>query len=112
MTLRIVSVIPLKTFRESIFLFPDAEANDCIVDSHSLCTTEFIGSRTAYEWLCDALDVYKPQQSEYGRLNLEGTVMSKRKLLKLVKNNHVSGWDDPRYVIYFALDHPDPVLTW
>lgn len=64
--------------------------------SHSLCTTEFIGARTAYEWLCDALDVYKPQQSEYGRLNLEGTVMSKRKLLRLVKEGHVSGWDDPR----------------
>lgn len=63
---------------------------------HSLCTTEFIGARTAYEWLCDALDVYKPRQSEYGRLNLEGTVMSKRKLLKLVKDGHVSDWDDPR----------------
>lgn len=64
--------------------------------SHSLCTTEFIGARTAYEWLCDALEVYKPRQSEYGRLTLEGAITSKRKLLKLVTEKHVSGWDDPR----------------
>lgn len=64
--------------------------------SHSLCTTEFIGARTAYEWLCDALKVYKPRQSEYGRLSLEGAITSKRKLLRLVKEGHVSGWDDPR----------------
>lgn len=63
---------------------------------HSLCTTEFIGARTAYEWLCDALEVYKPRQSEYGRLTLEGAITSKRKLLKLVKEGHVDGWDDPR----------------
>lgn len=67
--------------------------NEC---RHSLCTTEFIGARTAYEWLCDALEVYKPRQSEYGRLTLEGAITSKRKLLKLVKEEHVNGWDDPR----------------
>lgn len=66
---------------------------------HSLCTTEFIGARTAYEWLCDALEVYKPRQSEYGRLTLEGAITSKRKLLKLVTEKHVSGWDDPRYAL-------------
>lgn len=66
------------------------------VNRHSLCTTEFIGARTAYEWLCDALEVYKPRQSEYGRLTLEGAITSKRKLLKLVKEEHVNGWDDPR----------------
>lgn len=63
---------------------------------HSLCTTEFIGARTSYEWLCDALEVYRPQQSEFGRLSLEGTITSKRKLLKLVTGGYVSGWDDPR----------------
>ena len=68
-------------------------------DRHSLCTTEFIGARTAYDWLCDSLEVYRPQQSEYGRLNLEGTVMSKRKLLRLVKEGLVNGWDDPRYAL-------------
>ncbi|KAG8704127.1 hypothetical protein FRC09_003748, partial [Ceratobasidium sp. 395] len=56
--------------------------------SHSLCTTEFILSRVSYEWLCDAVEVYKPRQSEYGRLNLQGTIMSKRKLLKLVTNGY------------------------
>jgi hypothetical protein len=70
---------------------------------HSLCTTEFIGARTAYEWLCDALEVYKPRQSEYGRLTLEGAITSKRKLLKLVTEKHVSGWDDPRYALSFPL---------
>jgi len=72
-------------------------------DRHSLCTTEFIGSRQSYDWLCDALEVYKPRQSEYGRLNLEGTVMSKRKILALVDEKFVSGWDDPRLYTLIAL---------
>lgn len=63
---------------------------------HSLCTTEFITARESYDWLCDALEVYKPRQSEYGRLNLTGTIMSKRKIAKLVNEKHVRGWDDPR----------------
>ena len=80
----------------------------CLVDSfenisHSLCTTEFILSRVSYEWLCDALEVYKPRQSEYGRLNINGTVMSKRKILKLVNEGHVRGWDDPRLYTLIAL---------
>lgn len=70
---------------------------------HSLCTTEFIQSRVSYEWLCNALDVYCPRQSEYGRLNIEGTVMSKRKLKKLVDEGHVLGWDDPRLYTLIAL---------
>lgn len=70
---------------------------------HSLCTTEFIASRESYEWLCDALEVYKPRQSEYGRLNLTGTIMSKRKILKLVKEKHVLDWDDPRLYTLIAL---------
>lgn len=70
---------------------------------HSLCTTEFVASRQSYEWLCDALEIYKPRQSEYGRLNLDGTVMSKRKLLELVTEGHVQGWDDPRLYTLIAL---------
>lgn len=70
---------------------------------HSLCTTEFIASRQSYDWLCDALEVYKPRQSEYGRLSLEGTITSKRKLLALVEEGFVSGWDDPRLYTLIAL---------
>ena len=68
-----------------------------------MCTVEFIASRESYEWLCDALEVYKPRQSEYGRLNLTGTIMSKRKILKLVKEKHVLDWDDPRLYTLIAL---------
>ena len=74
-----------------------------VVCSHSLCTVEFIASRQSYEWLCDAVGVYKPRQSEYGRLALEGTITSKRKLLALVKEGHVLGWDDPRLYTLIAL---------
>jgi len=70
---------------------------------HSLCTVEFIASRESYDWLCDALEVYKPRQSEYGRLNVTGTIMSKRKILKLVKQGHVRDWDDPRLYTLIAL---------
>lgn len=70
---------------------------------HSLCTTEFIAARQSYDWLCDALEVYKPRQSEYGRLNITGTVMSKRKILKLVKDGYVHDWDDPRLFTLIAL---------
>ena len=64
---------------------------------------EFVLSRVSYEWLCDALEVYKPRQSEYGRLNVTGTIMSKRKILSLVKEGYVRGWDDPRLYTLIAL---------
>ncbi len=64
--------------------------------THSICTLEFENHRPLYDWFLDALDIYHPQQIEFARLNLTYTVMSKRKLLELVKDNHVSGWDDPR----------------
>lgn len=60
-------------------------------------------SRESYDWLCDALEVYKPRQSEFGRLNVTGTVMSKRKILKMVKEGYVRGWDDPRLYTLIAL---------
>ena len=64
-------------------IYPTYDFTHCLVDSfenitHSLCTTEFVLSRESYEWLCDALHVYRPAQREYGRLNLTGTIMSKR----------------------------------
>ncbi|KAF8639647.1 hypothetical protein AX17_000912 [Amanita inopinata Kibby_2008] len=89
-------------------IYPTYDFTHCLVDSfenisHSLCTTEFIASRQSYEWLCDSLEVYKPRQSEYGRLNLEGTIMSKRKILALVEEGYVTGWDDPRLYTLIAL---------
>ncbi|MCK5056663.1 MAG: glutamine--tRNA ligase/YqeY domain fusion protein [Candidatus Aminicenantes bacterium] len=64
--------------------------------THSICTLEFEDHRPLYDWFLDQLEVYHPQQIEFARLNLNYTVMSKRKLKELVDNKHVSGWDDPR----------------
>ena len=65
--------------------------------THSLCTLEFEIHRPFYDWLLETLDYpHRPRQIEFSRLNLNYTVMSKRKLLQLVKENHVNGWDDPR----------------
>ncbi len=64
--------------------------------THSLCTLEFEDHRPLYDWFLDALGIYHPQQIEFARLNLSYTVLSKRKLLQLVNEGHVSGWDDPR----------------
>ena len=64
--------------------------------THSICTLEFEDHRPLYDWFLEQLGVYHPQQIEFARLNLNYTVMSKRKLKVLVDDNHVSGWDDPR----------------
>ena len=64
--------------------------------THSLCTLEFEHHRPLYDWFCDALGIYKPQQIEFARLNVEYMLTSKRKLLLLVEGGHVEGWDDPR----------------
>jgi glutaminyl-tRNA synthetase len=64
--------------------------------THSLCTLEFEHHRPLYDWFCDALGIYKPQQIEFARLNIEYLLTSKRKLLQLVERGHVEGWDDPR----------------
>ncbi|MHC4242417.1 MAG: glutamine--tRNA ligase/YqeY domain fusion protein [Planctomycetota bacterium] len=64
--------------------------------THSICTLEFENHRPLYDWFLDELGAYHPQQIEFARLNLTYTVMSKRKLLQLVQENYVSGWDDPR----------------
>lgn len=64
--------------------------------THSICTLEFEVHRPLYEWFIKELGIYAPQQIEFARLNLTYTVMSKRKLLQLVQDKHVQGWDDPR----------------
>ena len=64
--------------------------------THSLCTLEFENHRPLYDWYCENLGIYHPRQIEFARLNLTNTVMSKRKLLQLVQEGLVSGWDDPR----------------
>lgn len=82
-------------------IYPTYDFTHCLCDSfehitHSLCTTEFIQSRVSYEWLNKSLGVYEPMQREYGRLSITGTVLSKRKIMKLVAEKYVRGWDDPR----------------
>ncbi|MEN9570414.1 MAG: hypothetical protein RL172_1645 [Bacteroidota bacterium] len=64
--------------------------------THSICTLEFIPHRELYEWLIDKLQIFPSRQYEFARLNMTYTVMSKRKLLQLVTEGHVNGWDDPR----------------
>ena len=64
--------------------------------THSICTLEFDIHRPLYDWFIEKLDIFPSHQYEFARLNINYTVMSKRKLLQLVKENHVSGWDDPR----------------
>ncbi|GAB7025797.1 glutamine--tRNA ligase/YqeY domain fusion protein [Geotalea toluenoxydans] len=64
--------------------------------THSVCTLEFADHRPLYEWFLERLGIYQPHQYEFARLNLTYTVMSKRKLLQLVQDGDVSGWDDPR----------------
>ena len=82
-------------------IYPTYDFTHCLCDSfekitHSLCTTEFIQSRVSYEWLNKTLGVYEPMQREYGRLSITGTLLSKRKINKLVIDGIVRGWDDPR----------------
>ena len=64
--------------------------------THSLCSQEFEDHRPLYNWYLDELEIYHPQQIEFARRNLSYTIMSKRKLIQLVEEGHVNGWDDPR----------------
>lgn len=64
--------------------------------THSICTLEFVPHRELYDWLIEKLEIYPSHQYEFARRNLSYTVMSKRKLLQLVNEKHVNGWDDPR----------------
>ncbi|KAL6007508.1 Glutamine--tRNA ligase, cytoplasmic [Asimina triloba] len=89
-------------------IYPSYDYAHCIVDSlenitHSLCTLEFETRRASYYWLLEALDLYKPYVWEYSRLNITNTVMSKRKLNRLVTEKWVDGWDDPRLMTLAGL---------
>ncbi|KKL73682.1 hypothetical protein LCGC14_2072460, partial [marine sediment metagenome] len=64
--------------------------------THSICTLEFENHRPLYDWFLDALEVYHPRQIEFARLDLSYTMLSKRRLISLVTDGHVNGWDDPR----------------
>ena len=64
--------------------------------THSICTLEFEGHRPLYDWFLDKLNIYRPQQVEFARLNMTHTIMSKRRLIQLVSEGYVNGWDDPR----------------
>jgi glutaminyl-tRNA synthetase len=71
--------------------------------THSICTLEFENNRPLYEWFLEQLGIYQPQQIEFARGNVSHTVMSKRKLLRLVREGYVNGWDDPRMPTLSAL---------
>lgn len=82
-------------------IYPMYDFTHCLSDSlegitHSICTLEFENNRRLYDWVLDELEVYHPQQIEFARLNLTYTVLSKRKLIQLVEEGHVTGWNDPR----------------
>ncbi|HIE39548.1 MAG TPA: glutamine--tRNA ligase/YqeY domain fusion protein [Anaerolineales bacterium] len=82
-------------------IYPMYDFAHCLSDSiegitHSICTLEFENNRALYDWFLDRLGVYHPQQIEFARLNLSHTVLSKRKLRRLVEEGYVDGWDDPR----------------
>jgi glutaminyl-tRNA synthetase len=82
-------------------IYPMYDFTHCLSDSiegitHSNCTLEFESNRALYDWVLDQLEVYHPRQIEFARLNLSFTVLSKRKLIRLVDEGHVSGWNDPR----------------
>jgi len=82
-------------------IYPMYDFAHCLSDSiegitHSICTLEFEINRPLYDWILDKLNVHHPQQIEFARLNLSHTVLSKRKLLQLVQEKLVDGWDDPR----------------
>ena len=71
--------------------------------THSICTLEFEDHRPLYDWYLDALGIHHPQQIEFARLNLTYTVLSKRRLLEIIRGGHVRGWDDPRMPTLVAL---------
>ncbi|RMG17006.1 MAG: glutamine--tRNA ligase/YqeY domain fusion protein [Deltaproteobacteria bacterium] len=95
---------------DSWCIYPMYDFAHCLSDSiegitHSICTLEFENNRALYDWILDNLDVPQPRphQYEFARLELEYTITSKRKLLQLVEEGHVAGWDDPRMMTIAGL---------
>lgn len=89
-------------------IYPMYDFAHCLSDSiegitHSICTLEFENNRPLYDWILNELAVHHPRQIEFARLNLGHTVLSKRKLLELVNEKHVTGWDDPRMPTFSGL---------
>ncbi|HEX4372412.1 MAG TPA: glutamine--tRNA ligase/YqeY domain fusion protein [Puia sp.] len=76
--------------------FAHGESDSIENITHSICTLEFVTHRPLYNWFIEKLEIFPSQQYEFARLNMTFTVMSKRKLLQLVNEKHVTGWDDPR----------------
>ncbi len=82
-------------------IYPLYDFTHCISDSlegitHSLCTLEFVNNRELYDWVLETLGIFRSEQTEFARLSITRTVLSKRKLIQLVEEGHVAGWDDPR----------------
>lgn len=103
-----IKFIPHHRTKSDWCIYPTYDYTHCLCDSienitHSLCTKEFQSRRSSYYWLCNALDIYCPVQWEYGRLNVNYTVVSKRKIGKLITEKIVSDWDDPRLFTLTAL---------
>uniref|UniRef100_A0A6B2KYY2 glutamine--tRNA ligase n=1 Tax=Arcella intermedia TaxID=1963864 RepID=A0A6B2KYY2_9EUKA len=89
-------------------IYPSYDFTHCLNDTlenitHSLCTLEFVDRRVSYNWLVDSLGLYRSVVWEYARLELTHTILSKRKLIKLVNEKYVKGWDDPRLPTIFGL---------
>ncbi len=105
---RIMNVIHHRT-GDKWCIYPMYDFTHCLSDAteeitHSLCTLEFADNRPLYDWMLDTLETHAhPQQIEFARLNLSYTVMSKRKLMQLVNDGHVTAWDDPRMLTVSGL---------
>lgn len=103
-----IKFVPHHRTKDQWCIYPTYDYTHCLCDSlenisHSLCTKEFQNRRSSYYWLCNALDIYCPVQWEYGRLNVNYTVVSKRKIAKLITDEIVENWDDPRLFTLTAL---------
>lgn len=85
-----------KWFIYPMYDFAHGQSDSIEHITHSICTLEFVPHRELYDWFIDKLDIYPSHQYEFARLNMTYTMMSKRKLLQLVNEKHVNGWDDPR----------------
>jgi glutamyl/glutaminyl-tRNA synthetase len=98
---RVIKGVPHPRTGSKWNVYPSYDFTHCLTDSfeditHSFCTTEFINSRESYNWLCDALDLYRPVQWEYSRLNISEALLSKRFITKAIAEGRFGGWDDPR----------------